>query len=418
MLTGLVHLGVLGILAGRPVFIADARTSWDGDVFAVEVTGEESFGTRSVEPSLMGRVLVLAIDDTRVRAAKRAWGEGPGRVKAHRHDEFTELSTVLPAGATCGGPIRVTRTEAGALRAALSCAKGAAAPTAGPRGEDALRAAVRTPPSGTTAKTVTIRPPSPNPSPSPSPSPKSDPPARPGQAAAADAPARAAPIAAAPTAPVAPPPGERATASRSATAAPPPPPALAATPAASPRTAAFDLQVVALPLFALAAVAAFGWLRSRGRRSRGRLVSIVETASLGPKRALIVARVGNETLVLGASEAGISLLKAAAPAAETVPAPAPGPLAEGKVEEAFFAADPELVAAAADSPVSAGPSGETAPDEAEAPGQVRFLARLFSRRPRPAAAPADPEFASLLQESVEDRELRAKLAAGLGGRVA
>src|SRR6185369_1455658 len=48
------------------------------------------------------------------------------------------------------------------------------------------------------------------------------------------------------------------------------------------------------------AFAAFHFTRRRAKASR--YIQIVESASLGPKRSIVVARVGGATMVLGASE--------------------------------------------------------------------------------------------------------------------
>jgi flagellar biogenesis protein FliO len=53
-------------------------------------------------------------------------------------------------------------------------------------------------------------------------------------------------------------------------------------------------------------------IASRRRATRTRMIRIVETASIGPRRSLVVARIGGRTMVLGVSEAGVSLLDAQA----------------------------------------------------------------------------------------------------------
>ena len=58
----------------------------------------------------------------------------------------------------------------------------------------------------------------------------------------------------------------------------------------------------------LAALAVAALLAARRRRATPRLLQIVESASLGPKRSLVLARVGGELLLLGSSEGGVSLL--------------------------------------------------------------------------------------------------------------
>ncbi|HVP68859.1 MAG TPA: flagellar biosynthetic protein FliO [Anaeromyxobacteraceae bacterium] len=169
----------------------------------------------------------------------------------------------------------------------------------------------------------------------------------------------------------------------------PPAPAPEAIPA-TPEPAPLPSFVSALPaISALAALGAVGLLLSRRRGGSGRrLVQVVETAHLGPKRQLVVARMDGQILLLGSSESGITLL-ASRPAAPEVEA-------EAKAAEAS-------PPAAADAPAG------------------RFQAavtRLFERR-RDAPPPAEGSaFESMLEERSEDLELRRKLASGLAGRVA
>ena len=134
-------------------------------------------------------------------------------------------------------------------------------------------------------------------------------------------------------------------------------------------------------------------LARRKRRSSRRLVEVLESASLGPKRSLVVARMGDELLLLGSSEGGIALLA-------TQPAPQgleTAPLAD-----------------------SAAPSEDAGTGIAEAALGViaRLMGRLPAQAARPAAAasPVSP-FDGLLTESLEDVELRQKLSAGQAGMV-
>jgi flagellar biogenesis protein FliO len=179
----------------------------------------------------------------------------------------------------------------------------------------------------------------------------------------------------------------RAEAAEPARAEPPPAPApaprLAAVvgaPAAPPAPGGSSLWLPAGVLVALA-VAALVLARRRRAAAPNRLLEVVETASLGPRRSIVVARVADELLVLGASEAGITLLSSR---------PAP-PAAAGAT-----AAEPATAAA----PPSAG---------AHLAG---LLARLAPRPRRDA-----PAFDAALAESVEDLELRRKLAGGRTGIV-
>jgi len=135
---------------------------------------------------------------------------------------------------------------------------------------------------------------------------------------------------------------------------------------------------VAIPALLLAGLGAAAFLITRRRTQRPRLVEVLESQSLGGRRSLVVARLGEELLVLGASEAGIHLLTTApAPLAARTAAPAPA---------------------------------------AAAPAEGRGLGLLSRLRLRPQRAPA-PVFDSLLSESLEDLELRRKLAVGQGGSV-
>jgi flagellar biogenesis protein FliO len=130
------------------------------------------------------------------------------------------------------------------------------------------------------------------------------------------------------------------------------------------------------------------------------MVQVLESTSLGPKRQLVVARLGEELLVLGASEAGIALLAtraagAVAPAVEAVSAPA---------------------------------AGATETDGVSS-GAVAHLVALFKGKGRAlraggagASSGASPgaqstAFEELLSESREDLELRRKLARGQAGSV-
>jgi flagellar biogenesis protein FliO len=467
----LLTLAASGVAAASsPVFVRDARTSWDGETFVLQVEGEAAFGARSVESSLLGRLLVLAIDDSRVHESKRSW-QG-GTVRAHRHDYHTELSTALPRNAACSGSIRVTRTEDGGLRATMACkgdpvasaalpsvaaqpsvaaAKPAPLPKvasvgAGSVGEAKLKAALALAPASSSLVAE------PAPAAPPAKAAAQAPPAQvpPAKAAAQVPPARAAaqvvPAASSSSvaAPAAPTPAERAP-----VVAPKPAPggALVPTPTSKPAEApaqpvvragdrGSDLQTVAVPLVALVLLCGLGLWRRRVRPGASRVVRILETASLGPKRSLIVAEVAGQRLVLGASEAGITLLesRASAPSAATLEAP---PMTAPAPDAALVGAGPVPSLAGEDARARAAlvdasdDLGEITVEEPAPAGQAHVLARLFSGRRRPARQ----DFARLLrgaqvprpveelEDSLEDRELRAKLAAGIpvvtrGGRAA
>lgn len=133
----------------------------------------------------------------------------------------------------------------------------------------------------------------------------------------------------------------------------------------------------AAPGFALAALAALAFALTRRRAKSTRSISVVETASLGPKRSLVIADVMGERMVLGVSEAGISVLSTRA-----APQPEPAP----------FVIPPPLET------VSASLSKE-----------MSFFDRMLGRVPQPNAVAS---FDETLRDSLEDQELRAKLSLG------
>ncbi len=133
----------------------------------------------------------------------------------------------------------------------------------------------------------------------------------------------------------------------------------------------------AAPGFALAALAALAFALTRRRAKSTRNISVVETASLGPKRSLVIADVMGERMVLGVSEAGISVLSTrAAPQPEPAPFVIPAPL--------------ETVSTSLSKEMS-------------------FFDRMLGRVPQPNAVAS---FDETLRDSLEDQELRAKLSLG------
>jgi flagellar protein FliO/FliZ len=145
---------------------------------------------------------------------------------------------------------------------------------------------------------------------------------------------------------------------------------------------------------------------AKRRITRERMIRIVETASIGSRRALVLACVGNRTMVLGVSEAGVSLLDAqatAGPLGSPVDAKPNGP-----VEDAALGLRNLAVAA-----------GFAQDEKAEgAEHESSLLGRLFRRRGRAVEGPEREEFDQLFSESLEDEDLRRKLAMGQSGRVA
>jgi flagellar biogenesis protein FliO len=169
--------------------------------------------------------------------------------------------------------------------------------------------------------------------------------------------------------------------------------------AAPPVAARHPGLLLVMAMLALVAVAG-GVLVLTRRRARGQgLIHILETAAIGPKRALLVARVNGQIMVLGASEAGIALL-----------APLEG------------ASEPPVAAVMGSPPVLRGGPDELALNSAaeaapEPDGEVSMLSRLFRLRPQQSSPRDADAFRELLDESYEDQELRDKLAQGLSGKV-
>ena len=130
-------------------------------------------------------------------------------------------------------------------------------------------------------------------------------------------------------------------------------------------TKSFSAQNLVAPGLAMAGLAALAFTLKRRKQLSGGSIHIVEAASLGEKRSLVIADVLGERLVLGVSEAGVTVLLSR-------PAPLPEPA-------------PYVIPAA----------------------EPRGLFESIKRR-----GPAKPFDASLL-ESIEDQELRAKLQAGM-----
>ncbi len=188
---------------------------------------------------------------------------------------------------------------------------------------------------------------------------------------------------------------------RSDTLPPPPPASLPAVPASGGQAVPLPEEFLlapssaaglgsALPALAVvASLAAIALYLSRRRPGTGRrLVQVLETASLGPRRQLVVVRLGDDLMLLGSSEAGVTLLS-------MQPAGAATAAATTGVQVVHL--------------------------EPVEPERPNFLVGLWSRlRDRAPATPAAPQpsFEDLLQESADDQALRRKLASGRPARVA
>jgi flagellar biogenesis protein FliO len=134
-----------------------------------------------------------------------------------------------------------------------------------------------------------------------------------------------------------------------------------------------SLNPALVPLLGIVGLAAFVFtMRKRRQQIAGEGIRVLEATSLGDKRSLVIADVLGERMVLAVSEAGVTVL---------MQKPAP------ELEPVVISAPP---------PVPSPTMG--------------FFARLTGKTPVTA-------FDAALQESLEDQELRAKLAAGVRGVV-
>jgi hypothetical protein len=151
-------------------------------------------------------------------------------------------------------------------------------------------------------------------------------------------------------------------------------------------------------------VAILAMWAARRRTGRERMIRILESASIGPRRSLVVARVGGRTMVLGVSEAGVALLDS--------PGNSPGHGSDSGHSELFGAEAP-----GPSSPVGAADLAAEG-EAAEAKPEGSLLTRLFRRKPHEAEGLEPEDFQQLFSESLEDEDLRRKLAMGQSGRVA
>ncbi len=421
-----------------PVYLTEVKATREAGHLRVEVMADGGIDPEVARTRIDDGHLFLFLGETRVHADNRAWGlkDGNGEIRAHRHHAEVELDVPL-SGNGCTGPVELEGTPTG-MTALVGC-EGPAAMAPQRRMEApasqverraraqagavaAVEVAATTRPVGKAgnADTATLHhlvalPVTDDDAPAQKPAPA---PATAGEAVAAARPPEAAAKAVQPK-PVLAAQGAVGEAAAGRFAAMPLP-AVAASPvltapaaagSAAPSEARTSLRAVALPALLLGALAVCAYLFARKKRGLGtRRIEILETASLGPKRSLVIARVGDETLVLGASEAGITLLQtsAAFAGAKAVEAAAAAVASSNEMDQS-------LVEALADVPQ---------PDDLTAsPGRATFrsieggLASLFGRGGVPAAARAEPKFDDILEDSVEDQELRQKLAAGMSARV-
>jgi hypothetical protein len=454
-----------GLLAAQ-ITITEVSAEREAGRIAINVKSDAMIDPEATSAKLGEGRLYLFVYDARVHENNRAWqndvAEGADEIRAHRHKQKVELA--IPLGDTaCQGPVELEKA-AGGLRALVACDGGprpsaarashpssasasarpetkaesrvtsvavAASPTAVKA--DALGAALKAKLSldPEPAAAPAVKPTSPKPAVAPS--------ASASASASASVPKSLAKLAAPPASVASPTPTPTLTPTAGAPPAPHDPLALSS--AGSGSNAPSGVVLGGGALLALAA-AAFYFSRRRAAGGR-RHIQILETASLGPKRALVVARVGDATMILGSSEAGITLLQSVpdadapkqsggtmVPELSFAPAPAAAPVSEVAPAK-IVVEEPPMGAPVMVIPIAgtnntwsldkyglpaieeeiAAPVADVAPV-----GQAGLLSRLFKRGTPANDSPA-PRFEDILEDSFEDQELRRKLALGLPGRV-
>ncbi len=342
-------------LAATPS-IDDASMSWNGKVMRVDVATSAALPLEKARVQLEDRVLRVTLSDAQLPVAERAFSDS--MLKARRVPGGVVLEATIGRKVGCSGEPRLGLQSQGLVITADCTLRSTTAPAeVSSRAEDirALKAALALPPEPAKEATLTewVAPP---------------PPPLPAVAAGATG------I-----------PSLESTRAKQPGTQPNPVPASLGTLDSERSNGGFIL-----PLFALAGLGAAAYVLSKKKARATHLVQVLETAHLGPKRSLIVARVGGQTLLLGTSETGVALLTT--------------------IEE-----DPTLQAAADRAAAGVGLEAALA-DKESGSSQASFLSRLIAGAHGKAAKGQDA-FAQMLAESAEDQDLRRKLEAGLAGRV-
>jgi flagellar biogenesis protein FliO len=426
-----LHLACLPLAA---VLINDVRSESANGSITVDVATSEPVARADVRGVSGGpRRMFVYVQGS--QASRKSFGGGPDSIVVHPRARYTKLE--IPTDGRCAEPMSVESTPAGIRVRALCQNGGLAVGIVAPplrlpgndRAEqpspeapvaalarrrsqtDSLRAALALPPEATDkeadvtpaddlARAATVAEPSDKKAATPTmaevvPEKTGEKPAA--TAGTPTAPAKAAPLAATPQpdAPVA------AAASTDSAG-----PASAGNAGGESKSSSNTLSTV-LAVVLLAGLGVAATLLARRRATRTRMIRIVETASIGPRRSLVVACIGGRTMVLGVSEAGVALLDAqlGTIGAQTVPEKSQS----ASLEEAALGLRGLGQV-----------HGQTQTESAEdAKHEGSLLSRLFHREQAPSeAARRAHEFDELLTESLEDQDLRRKLSLGEAGRVA
>jgi flagellar biogenesis protein FliO len=398
----------------------------DSDVI-IDVATSEPVSARIARPMTGHRLLYVFVDDA--TPTEEVFENGDHPVVARTRTRYTKLEVPLDPGVRCHEPALVETLPSG-LRVQFSCdtsagavvtAEGRRRPVADGRrpnkpaspsaSQELLQAALALPaemPFAAGTETEEDENQAAKPAAADKPKQAVQAPAPPAQEAKAAAPpAAVAPMPAETAAPL----GQAAQAANTPLAKPAPaaapkaaasavaPAGSASAPAVAVAASSRSGSSLVLAIVLLVAVAGGALALTRRRARRQGLIQILETAAIGPKRSLLVARVNGQTMVLGASEAGIALLASL----------------EGGIAPPIAAVigTPPHVGEQPDEPAAT----SAAEAAVEPEGEMGMLRRLFRRQPKDSSTQDAAAFRQLLEESYEDQELRGKLAQGLSGKV-
>jgi flagellar biogenesis protein FliO len=398
----LMALPVLPLLAlAGNVTIDDVSAGAAANQVTVEVKTSAPVETGDVRSKFANGMIQLYLDGGHV-GTKRAIKSGGFAIAVARRNDYAKVEVPMAAELGCVGPVRVEAGETG-FTASLNC-QGVAAPAA----EEAVEekpAAVAT----VKAEEKAVA------APAPKVEAKIEAPKVEAEKAA---PAQSAPVA------------KKAEPVKAATPAP------ITTAQMAPKSSSSTMMMPALALIAIGGAA---WVLKKRQAKKTSMIEILETAQLGPKRQLVVARVNGETMILGSSEAGITCLSGM----HRLP-----PMgSEGTMSSIFQVSQMNQMQMAGMNQMGGMNQMPAQMPQAQAPGPGQFpqfdpphaprapqgpiaeftdeggiLTRLF--RARGQEKPQEKfenielhEFDNLLQESVADQELRRKLSSGFRGKV-
>jgi len=426
-----LHLACLPLAA---VLINDVKSESAGDAITVDVATSEPVAREDVR-GVSGGSRRMFVYVQGAQAGRKSFGSGPEAIVVHPRARYTKLE--IPTDGRCAEPMSVEPTPGGIRVRAICRDNGALAgapPTRVPGREhaeqpspdapmaalsrrrsqaDSLRAALALPPEATDSEKDADHAAGDEGAHAAGAAESSEKKVLAG-AVAAMIPDHAPPPAASAGKPV-PPPAK--TAPLAPTTQPDAPMAAVASvespslaPAGNPggeSKSSSNVLSTVLAVLLLVGLGVAATLLARRRATRTRMIRIVETASIGPRRSLVVACIGGRTMVLGVSEAGVALLDAQA---GTITAPAaPERSQSASLEEAALGLR-----------VLGQSRAEARAESAEdAKHEGSLLGRLFHRAEAPSeSARRAHEFDELLSESLEDQDLRRKLSLGEAGRVA